>query len=617
MPVVVSEGELQRFRDYWTGQRLLDAVEPGGPAVGIDWPVGVGKSTACDAVTREALDSGRYPLAIVLAPTHLVLNERELVKTPSPAISTTVLRPRPQSLCGPSRDREWRTLETTGCATLGRRVLCGSCPHRAVCFWPGQYTRERLESVQVIFGTHAQLLRASDFVEQMRQSTGAERVLLVLDEDHAAMTNYRRVLDRGDLDRFADVLRRRAELSDDSLSRAWLEAVERLADASTRDLRGPGWYTPPAYPNWLAELQQAGRDRYGNAFRCLVHDLKALTVSPLPSRERTSGGNLRYALVPGVGCDLVIFTATGNARLLEFRFGRPVRFPFADYRFVHPDTHWYNLGLRLGALRHFRRNAKQILDFFADLTARRLRDGKRVVLVSRKRFEDECAAGMERRLHDSGLSQVRVLTAERMELLDILGPFDVPLIHYGISGINRFTEYDSAFCLNSFLVGESVLDEVLQDLVASDGYIPLEIRTQVEGLRRRRTAGVRHHEHRYYDLDGLAGDALQAVEFGAVLQAVGRVRPFTKPREVITFQYDPLPDVEYDREFLTLAEARAHFGVVHRRAQAREKTAAAVRAARSQGLTQKQAATRCGVSLRTVQRYWRDPKPATKPNKCI
>jgi DNA-binding NarL/FixJ family response regulator len=88
-----------------------------------------------------------------------------------------------------------------------------------------------------------------------------------------------------------------------------------------------------------------------------------------------------------------------------------------------------------------------------------------------------------------------------------------------------------------------------------------------------------------------------------VVQAVGRVRPFTRPREVITFQMAQLPGVTYDTEFATLGEAREFFAVASRRQQKQADLAARVAELRCQGLSQAETAARLGVTERTVRNY--------------
>jgi hypothetical protein len=89
-----------------------------------------------------------------------------------------------------------------------------------------------------------------------------------------------------------------------------------------------------------------------------------------------------------------------------------------------------------------------------------------------------------------------------------------------------------------------------------------------------------------------------------VLQAVGRVRPYTKAREIITFQCAAHPQLTYTQEFNSLAEARVYFDIVTTREAGKATTTALVQAAKKAGHTQQQAADQLKKGLRTVKRYW-------------
>ena len=132
--------------------------------------------------------------------------------------------------------------------------------------------------------------------------------------------------------------------------------------------------------------------------------------------------------------------------------------------------------------------------------------------------------------------------------------------------------------------------------------VPIEIKTG--GRPRRRHAGALRPDDRVYDVHGLAQYALDSLEIDPVLQAVGRVRPFTGPREIITFLCGAHRSVDYSREFSSLAQARHHFGIATRRERRASDTRQNVISARSQGCTQRLTADRLGVGLRTVKRYW-------------
>ena len=144
---------------------------------------------------------------------------------------------------------------------------------------------------------------------------------------------------------------------------------------------------------WAIAVQARGWEAHGARFRFLGHDLQQFGRSPLESRERHANGDLSFAAPPAVRGDFAIFSGTALPEFLRFRLGRDLACPFAGYRFGHPGTRWYNIASRLGMRAHFPGNADQILDFFAGLVSRRLGEGRRPLLIAKKRFAGLCSRG--------------------------------------------------------------------------------------------------------------------------------------------------------------------------------------------------------------------------------
>ena len=224
----------------------------------------------------------------------------------------------------------------------------------------------------------------------------------------------------------------------------------------------------------------------------------------------------------------------------------------------HPDTVWYNITSRLGMKAYFRKNSGQILDFFTSLTIKRINEGKRILLIAKKCSLPLCARGMEKRLYQRNVAHVRIVSNGWI-LTSLKNCNIIPIIHYGMIGTNLFQHFDCAYCLTGYYVTENVVNGILQDVLASDMHIPIKVYTQ--GSPRRRKAGVLNNQHRCYDVHHLAQLALNQQEMDVVLQAVGRVRPYTKGREIITFQCAEHPNLTYTREFTNIEETRLFFQI--------------------------------------------------------
>jgi hypothetical protein len=237
------------------------------------------------------------------------------------------------------------------------------------------------------------------------------------------------------------------------------------------------------------------------------------------------------------------------------------------------------------------------------LVAQQAAEGRRVLVIARKRFIPTCAAGLTERFIELGAdlhAQTEGWTTESLQDRRV-----VPLIGYGTIGTNLFEDFDAAYCLTGFYVNEPIVNQCLQDLVRRDLEVPITIETV--GIPRRRRARVVDPEHRYYDIARLVQPALEFQEANVVVQAIGRVRPFGRPREIITFQMGELPGVTYDAEFTTLGAARQHFGIPGRRERRKVDRATAIADLRGRGYTQAETARRLGISERTVRTYEKLP----------
>ena len=220
--------------------------------------------------------------------------------------------------------------------------------------------------------------------------------------------------------------------------------------------------------------------------------------------------------------------------------------PFAAVECQHRDTKFYNLCSLLGAAARFRRNYRQILDFFAQLILRNIAAGRSTLLVTRKRFKGVCASYLERRLARWGCP-VTVVPCDGAPAP--ARPTVLPLIHYGINGVNSFESYEAAYCLCGFYIDEEVLRQAVADVEPDMLQFPVAIR--VVGRPPRRRAGTFDDRFRASDADRIARAYYHLHETHVVIQAVGRVRFATRPREVIAFQCSELPDVRLAREFHT------------------------------------------------------------------
>ena len=135
---------------------------------------------------------------------------------------------------------------------------------------------------------------------------------------------------------------------------------------------------------------------------------------------------------------------------------------------------------------HVRKLFEIRLSNLGRLAERAADSGWRPLLVAKKCFVARCAEGIQARLRRLGLADARVVTGD-WDAADLTAPCVVPLISYGLIGTNLFEDYTGAYCLTGYYVDEAVIDTVLQDVLASDGHLPIRITT--EGAQRLRGSG--------------------------------------------------------------------------------------------------------------------------------
>jgi hypothetical protein len=603
--VISGPEALAEFRQGLSGEYALDVLAGAPWGVLVQLAVGVGKSEWLVKIIAHALESEAYDLVVGLVPRWDILREllKRLPRKPKPV----VLTPRPRSRCG-DLDATWVQYERQGLGYLGRATLCAGCPRRQRCSWPGQYGR-RLREAKLILGTQQHLVLNPQFIVHLQQQARALRPLVLLDESNLVLTNAERAITKEDLARFIATQEARLgrRIAPKATDRDWLEHTRVLEAATTADLRGPGWRFPALRRDWATEVQQEGLALFGQHFRFLGYDLHHLARADPTGRERLPGGDIRFTAPPHLGDKFLIFSGSIAKELARYRLDpnhdrAALVVPFEGYRFEHPQTRWYNVASLLGSAKFFPGNAPQILDFFAGKVARNIEQGKRTLLVSRKKFIPLCVRLLRERLGALGVGPVKFATGDwgRQTFED---PRTIAVINYGVSGLNRFEHFDAAYCLNAYYVPARTVSEAVQEVEATNERYPLTL--QSGGKPRRRTARVAMPDGRASLLPFVAQQALVQKEADVVVQAVGRVRPFTRPREAITFQADVLPGVRYTMEFDNLEQARSHFQIA---TPARVGLAARIEQARrlrAQGLSQARIAAEIGVSLPTVKRYLR------------
>ncbi len=608
---LIDETRLEVFRRRDLAPEALLAEVERHVAVLYRLPVGVGKSFAVDELLSYAPLYAAFDLVVYAAPTWSILNERRIIAGRAAApVAWMVLKPRPKDWCGAYAE-DWDRLELQGCSTYAKATLCRPCRARGntptPCPWPEQL--RALPGCRLLFLTEQQLVVNRSLVPRLRARIGPGRILVILDEARLLDANFELVVTDADLAAFQDVL---ASLPDVPERAAWLGSIEALqssANPSALVLDLPPWLNRHAF-----RIQSAGLERLGPTFRYVGYDLALLAGSHPNERWKTDDGAIHFIARPYLHGHLLLLSAHATADYAGERLGRgPLHSPFERVRFRHSRSRIINLRSRIGADRYFERNRVQILDTIAVLIARNLRDGRTTLLISRKKSKGRCAADLHARLADWGFD-VRLVWDGYAQLPATPDPRIIPVIHYGILGVNDFSEYEGAYCLNGYYVSSTELTRSAQEAVPAAKRRPLVIDSHPDRIRRVRVEGP--------DPGGALAHVgaihLRKLELDPVVQAVGRVRPVTRHREVVVFQMaDFARDLGPHEVVESLAALRTALGLPTAAELDRARDVERLESLTAQGLSLGDAATRLGLSRATAFRRLAAAAGLTEPLNII
>jgi biotin operon repressor len=611
---IITEQDLEQFRgEHLSPAALLKFIEL-FVSVLLRIGVGVGKSHAVDELLLDPRTYERFDLVVYAAPAWNILNERSIIagRASSP-VPHLVIKPRPTERCGPLND-EWAGLEERGCAAYAKATLCRRCPHYAdahdPCLWPKQL--RKIEGVGLVFVTEQQLLFNRSLIPLLMTRTGAKRVLTILDEGRLLDAQFEVVLRHEDLERYGAILQdlaRRRGVPHGVAARA-CELIVALIGPERPDLSGVGGLLPRTLSKYAFKVQSRGLDEYGNDFRYIGYDLSLFPWSHREERWRDDDA-VHFIGRPYLHCHLLVLSGHLTAAYVGHRLGRgPVSSPFEHHRFQHTGTRVFNLRSRIGADRYFGKNRAQILDTFALLIARNIEASRSTLLICKKKSKLSCASYLEQRLREWGY-QVEFVLEDYSQLPGRPDARVIPVIHYGVLGVNDFTEYQSAYCLNSYYVSTPALNRELQEFEPESFRVQVSIVSGPERVRRVvvATKPVATGEHEYL------GDAyLHRLEIDPVIQAAGRVRFNTKPREVVFFQMAQLQgEIPGCHDVLSLVALRRELGIPDPTEVDAWHLVQRARSLLAGGRTREEVAAELGVSRTTLWRLLGQPECFKNP----
>jgi hypothetical protein len=603
---VIDECQLQSFRDRELAPaRLYEQIPDDDSVALVDLPPGVGKSRAAQGLVRYALAQD-HDLVVYVAPTRAIIAELDVTRHLPPG-SIVVLEPRPGELCGDA-DPAWKDLERSGCAALGKATLCKPCAHRDAnggdCCWPDQLDRIGVGTRCVVL-TEQYLFLNPLLIRQIRKQAKSHRQLLILDEALFINTAIVRCFTRTEIERFREALNTVQDSAGGGEAgiQAWLEGLDFLLDSEV-ELRALRRFLSSRLRFNVLPTQQAGRESFGSDFRYLASELELLN-SGVTTGQWRDGDNFEIVVrVETSGSDVVVMAPYLSPEIVEERLSRPVTLVFPNLVFRHSETRILNIADPIGTARtlccsdHFNR----VVDFFLALALRNAARGLRTVLVTRKKFISRVTARIQ------GISAalnrpLQCVIASDGKPFDSCEPHEIAVINYGIVGINSLQSFYGLYCIGSYYARADHLNDVYQQSLSPDTRMPIAIR--IEGRRRRVYAADQQFNTRYHARRAEATHRM--IERRVVLQAIGRVRPFTSPAEVILFQCDDLAaELGSIEEFPSLGAARRSLGVPRLRQMKRAALGETIRTRQNDGESLRAIAAALGISPSTASLAARD-----------
>lgn len=425
--------ELTTYRDsYLSAAAIVSKIasNPSG-AHFFDAVTGVGKTRLLGDMILRLHAQGTYRRIFYATSRHRIIEE---MAGQLHQVDPIVQVRRNDSLCGPERASEWRRLHDLNLGILGKTRVCSSCPKRGSCAWYS--SKSAWESSGRVY------LTTQDYLWATSEIVTPEDIVL-LDELRFYTLDHLQIFPREDLEQFVEIVRT-------------IPALYSLIDAA-EDLLGrrqprPVTEHPPLH--------------YRQLYRFL-DEQDAYNLTPL---LRSAADHRIFHLDASAAFSKKVFTnvplfiaAFGiNQTLLEHVFDRPFTNLSPPFPYRHPDTKVYTIATSSSSFRSFSENPasrRGLIRFALKKIAQNAALGRKTLLVSREDLIPLILKESQGLCQKMGVELVVAKTSD-----DYDGLTKIPIIHYGIEGINDFEDYFSAICVNAYNIHPDALNETIRKL---------------------------------------------------------------------------------------------------------------------------------------------------------
>jgi len=466
------------------------------------------------------------------------------------------------------------------------------------CSWPDQL--DRIDSgTRLLVLTEQYLVLNPLLIQQVRERVKPDRSLVIFDEALFLGLPIVRHFSRSELEHFREALTKAFEIAHRGKAgiETWIDGIGFLLDRDVGLENLRHFWGGQLNFNVLA-AQEAGQLMFGSKFRYLASELELLN-SRVTIGQWRDDDNFEIAVrVDTQGSDVLVLAPYVDAEVVEERLARPVVQLFSGIVFRHSASRILNIADPIGTAAtlsspdHFDR----VVDFFLALVLRNVARRWRTVLVTRKKFVSRVITRIEQISAALG-RPVQCILASAGKSLDHCLPEDIAVINYGIVGVNNLQHFNALYCIGGYYARSDHLNDVYQQSLPPESRVPIGVR--MEGRRRKVFAADQRFSTRYHARRAEATHHM--IERHVVVQAVGRIRPFTTPAEVILFQCDELStDLGSIVEYPSLGFARRSLRVPTLAQLKQAARGEMVRARRNGGESLRAIAADCGISPSTA-----------------
>lgn len=495
----------------------------------------------------------------VILATSLHANVRELYSRLS-AYRPLVRVRRDPVLCG-SLNSDWEELRKLELTPLGRKYVCTRCANRDECSWFKADKQTKCGGLWII--TH-------DYLRTFSKELSSKD-LVILDEQKFLQFDIQQEIPIQSLCRYLEILQRVDGLVE----------LKKSAQSILNQHKGlPVGRVDPHEYRLLQESLYATRTTDYTRF---IRGFTKLLNAPIFLGESVwFSDRIIPSYVP-----LYVAGYGADGDLLSHFFSRSFKDLSPPSSFRHEHCKVYALRTSSASHSFFRRSEsarKGILEFALSIAARNSSLGKRTLFVSKKKL-----MGLILRDYRSFLpngSQIYLVPITTPPLVAPDGIRDIPLVSYGLEGINCFERFDSVVCLNSYNLS-------VEDVSDAMGKLGLGRNWSFEFDRDRNLL-----TNAPEDKARIFRAYFNYLELNKILQTVGRIRPWGKPSEVFFSGYQQFPEGVV---FSTVADAKRAFGF-----DRSTQLAAQCKCLRRAGYRRAEIAEKLGVSVRTVSRFWKE-----------